>query len=620
MGSIVFLNRSAPDSKYLKDILVKRSSNFSKRIIASVTILTVILQGIVLFGEYSETKQHLKSWLDQNMPRIEQAMFLQNTLGVTGMVSELDGSGVSGIDKLKIFSLDGSLVGALEPKESHTCEPSGAAGFSTDLLHSSLCYSAPLMFADKSFGSILIGARFDLSSLAVNLLLCVLLSLLLYGVVRWSAAIMIDELKKYFLAPLSAMIEVMGEKTMNIGDLIPVSNRREEFVGAPAEVLDLIAGYNGLVSHIQDLSTKDRQRVELLSWSKVAIQVSHDIRSPLTALRMASSKLDEVEESRKVLIRVAIQRIEEIAQTLQKKGQIGTVDCEPFVHLRPEPVTELVESLLIEKRSEYSDRPSLNIESDLKDAFGLFVEINGAEFKRHLSNIINNAAEAVDRSGSIQIIARSDNQNIEIIVRDDGCGIPNFVASKLGRTVVSYGKTGEFSGQGIGVLHAKQFAISAGGDLKISSVFGEGSEFSFVLPITTTPEWFPKQIEIRSGSSVVVVDDDPSIHEVWRKRFAATGAHPESFNFVSLYSPASFLDWLASQSSADSSDFFLIDYEFSGANKDGIDLIGELPKSNSNAVLISSRIDEAFIQRRLRAKGLRFLPKSMAQHIPVSIT
>ncbi|EKD49968.1 MAG: hypothetical protein ACD_62C00692G0001, partial [uncultured bacterium] len=70
---------------------------------------------------------------------------------------------------------------------------------------------------------------------------------------------------------------------------------------------------------IQKLIAKEQEATKLQAISNTARQVAHDIRSPLAALSMVSSGLKELPEEERILIRTAVQRIEDIANDLSNK-------------------------------------------------------------------------------------------------------------------------------------------------------------------------------------------------------------------------------------------------------------------------------------------------------------
>ena len=81
---------------------------------------------------------------------------------------------------------------------------------------------------------------------------------------------------------------------------------------------------------------------------------------------------------------------------------------------------------------------------------------------------------------------------------------------------ISLGKVG---GTGLGLSSAREFAEGLGGALEIRSTLGLGTIVALKIPLCFPPSWFVPEILVSKDAEICVLDDDPSIHEVWRERF-----------------------------------------------------------------------------------------------------
>ncbi|HLD44712.1 MAG TPA: ATP-binding protein, partial [bacterium] len=268
-----------------------------------------------------------------------------------------------------------------------------------------------------------------------------------------------------------------------------------------------------LLNAEKQIETKSK----LAAVGETAGQVAHDIRSPLTALSVIAAELGELAEEKRLLIRSAVQRIEDIANDLsskrvqrpktndqsQKQGEIvipakagiqnitptvdpslrwddktnptlkGTSDTLslPPLATNSHLLSAVVESLVSEKRTQYRNRSGVTIEANLgSESYGLFANIQLDQFKRVLSNIVNNAVEAMEGGGSLVVAMRavepqshraydsefteaptphgSMAQDIQITIIDTGKGIPAEILPRLFRCGESFGK---IDGAGLGL-------------------------------------------------------------------------------------------------------------------------------------------------------------------------
>jgi signal transduction histidine kinase len=159
-------------------------------------------------------------------------------------------------------------------------------------------------------------------------------------------------------------------------------------------------------------------------------------------------------------------------------------------------LSSLIEPLISEKRMQYRSRIGIEIHADLNTSYGLFAEIESTEFKRVLSNLINNSAEAMEDQGTITLSVNESEEGILVSCSDNGKGIPKEVLEKLTQWGESHGKT---EGSGIGLYHAKIAVEKWGGTLLIQSEVGRGTTVFISLPKASPPSWFVRMHSLEHG-------------------------------------------------------------------------------------------------------------------------
>jgi signal transduction histidine kinase len=106
-----------------------------------------------------------------------------------------------------------------------------------------------------------------------------------------------------------------------------------------------------------------------------------------------------------------------------------------------------------------------------------------------LVNLLQNAREALDGQGRIVIEATQLRDHaVEIIVRDDGPGIP---PDKLERIFEAYFTTKE-RGTGLGLAIVRHNVELYGGTIRVDSALGKGTKFTITFPAKTWPQPFSK--------------------------------------------------------------------------------------------------------------------------------
>lgn len=367
--------------------------------------------------------------------------------------------------------------------------------------------------------------------------------------------------------------------------------------------------------------------VQLQSFKEIAFQVSHDIRSPLTALNMVAGHMNQMPEQQRILVRSAVNRINDIANQLLAKGkQLNSMqantpeDGTQTLLLKTELISSLIETVISEKRVQFRDKQNIEIESDLSLGYGLFANINATEFCRCLSNIANNAIEALPKGkGYFSITLTSSNDSIIISARDNGIGIPEHVLKKLGALGVTYGKENTESGSGLGIYHAKKTIEGFGGKFNIQSQEGIGTTILITLPKASAPQWFVERLSISNDLQVVSLDDDLSIHQIWQERFSTLPPQCKNMKHVSFTSGSDFKNWFnQSKTSPDyvAKKLFLLDFELLNQKENGLNIIEDL-KIGSQSILVTSRFDEDEVRKKCDTLGVRILPKSLAGWVPI---
>ncbi|MFZ4403889.1 MAG: hybrid sensor histidine kinase/response regulator [Pseudobdellovibrionaceae bacterium] len=383
---------------------------------------------------------------------------------------------------------------------------------------------------------------------------------------------------------------------------------------------------NEVYLQLQKKKSLELEKVQSEALMSLASQVSHDIRSPLSALNMLMGSLSEVSEQKRILARSAINRVTDIANNLLQKSKNPSgrhLDCaleeasSENLQLKPVLLPAIVDSLVSEKRMQWRDKSNIQIQIDLQKSYGAFANVDPTELKRVLSNMINNSLEAFDpqQKGQVEVILDSSNDQVILEIKDNGKGIPAHILAKLGEQGLTFGKEGTSSGSGLGVYHAKNTIEKWKGQFKVESTMGTGTTFKFILQKAEPPKWFVKQISFYQHQTFVVVDDDDSILQIWQHRLNPF-IREYAIELITCSSPAALQEWTQNNANMISSAVFLVDYEFLGHIKNGLDLVQDL-QIQQQSILVTSRYEEPAILTRCESIGVSLIPKSLAPLVPL---
>lgn len=373
-----------------------------------------------------------------------------------------------------------------------------------------------------------------------------------------------------------------------------------ESVPVPRELIPVLPKLQVLMDSIVKSSSVDLAR-----------QVAHDIRSPLAALNIVLGSVSKLDEENRLLARHSITRIQDIANNLLVMSRENSKTPAPPQSKDIYLVSSLIDALVSEKRTQYRERIEVEIlQKQTSGSYGIFCELIPSEFKRMLSNLINNSVEAISEKGTVSIALEPQGASmVKVIVKDTGKGLPEKFLKRVG----SKGFTVKEDGFGLGLTHAFKTVESLGGSIQFESAEGVGTTVTLLLPISRSPDWFVDEFRIPAGSNVVVLDDDSSIHQIWDQRLTE---YVEEVTRVHLSTPDQLAEWLKAHGEEES--LFLVDYELLGASKTGIEIIKDLQISD-RAILVTSRFEEESIRKQCCELGVKLIPKGLAGFIPVKV-
>lgn len=207
-----------------------------------------------------------------------------------------------------------------------------------------------------------------------------------------------------------------------------------------------------------------QERRDLALRSKVAMQVAHDIRSPVAVLNCLAEKLESDDIASKRLMEASLGRINSIAESiLPSAAQKESFDMK-----------ELITGIINHKEFEFPNA-ELTVEGT-----GFLVTAVKLDFERVISNLINNSVEAGGLSPKINILLRKDRGYGIIEVRDNGGGIPKQVLSNVGKFGNTFGKN---KGNGLGLSYMGEVVNGTSGFYKIANT-ASGASVKMNVPLT----------------------------------------------------------------------------------------------------------------------------------------
>lgn len=274
-------------------------------------------------------------------------------------------------------------------------------------------------------------------------------------------------------APLDALVHFTQ-------DVAERDSRQRAAVGAD-EVGRLGQAFNDMLARLER-SQEALVRSEKLALAGLfAARVAHDIRNPLSSIKMQTQLLrDRLKPSGDVhslasleAVRRDIAQVESVVRDLLELARPGEL------RLEPTQVNDLVAEVLQQVAPHLSYR-RIHIEQDF-DSRLPEMPVDGDRMKQALLNIINNAADAMPTGGTLSVAtSRSgEGSTIRVDVCDDGLGVDPQIRDRVFDPFVSTKR----DGVGLGLVNAKAVVDHHGGSIEIAQRTPKGTRVTITLPL-----------------------------------------------------------------------------------------------------------------------------------------
>jgi len=255
----------------------------------------------------------------------------------------------------------------------------------------------------------------------------------------------------------------------------PLQWRTNDEIGA------LVTDYNRMIVKLEHSAKLLARSEREGAWREMAKQVAHEIKNPLTPMKLSiqylthafKSNPDNIEPLLKRVSNTLIEQIDSLAQIADEFSNFAKM---PRANNQQIKLNDLVESVhdLFKESKDTDVLLSLPAEN-----FYVFADKN--HLVRVLNNMIKNAVEAIPdaRRGRIEVSLTKENDTAVIKVKDNGVGIPDEMKEKV--FVPNF--TTKNSGTGLGLAISKNIIESVNGQIYFETEKDVGTTFFVELPL-----------------------------------------------------------------------------------------------------------------------------------------
>ncbi len=251
------------------------------------------------------------------------------------------------------------------------------------------------------------------------------------------------------------------------------------------EVATLAYSFNQMAEQLEAMDKKqralERARADLIAW------VSHDLQTPLASIRAILEALEdgvvEDPETIKRYLNTAQRDVRSLSALIDDLFQMAQLNTGGIPLDRAQSSLADLISDTLESFSELAARQDIKLEGNV-DANVDPVYMDTQRIGRVLNNLISNALRHTPAGGEVKVYAGRTGSGVEVIVSDTGEGIreedlPHVFESFYRGEKSRSRATG---GAGLGLAISRGIVQAHGGEIKVQSEPGQGSQFTFSIP------------------------------------------------------------------------------------------------------------------------------------------
>lgn len=291
------------------------------------------------------------------------------------------------------------------------------------------------------------------------------------------------EIPIIFLTALNSTADIVKGFQVGGNDFISKPFNKEELIIRVTHQISLIAAKRIIVAQTEEL------RKTIIGRDKLYSVIAHDLRSPMGSIKMVLNMLilnlpsDTIGPEMSELLTMANQTTEDVFSLLDNllkwtKSQIGKLK----VVYQDIDMVEVTEGV-IEIFSMVAELKKISIRLETPSKLEVYADID--MIKTVIRNLLSNAIKFSNEETEILVTVQEQEGMAVVSVKDSGCGIDEENQKKLLHTDTHFSTfgTNNEEGSGLGLLLCQDFVIKNGGRLWFTSAKGEGSTFSFSIPL-----------------------------------------------------------------------------------------------------------------------------------------
>ena len=295
------------------------------------------------------------------------------------------------------------------------------------------------------------------------------------------------------VAEVEGLVSLLCVPLIHGGDCIGVINvytdKRHSFSDEEIRILTAFASASAnaidkarLYEHVRGVEEKLRQSEKLSVLGLLAAEIAHEIRNPLTVMKMVYHALDldfPDDDPRSTDVRVLGEKMDHLNRIVERILTFARQGDPQWETIYVNPLLDDLALLTRHKLKKHGIELSRELDGGVPA-----IEADGTKLEQAFLNLTLNAIEAMPEGGSLTIrtmVSKTDSGDHVIIeFEDNGEGMTEQSMAKAFSSVLDSQKP---SGTGLGLAIVSRIVEAHSGEIKLKSGRGKGTTFTVVLPI-----------------------------------------------------------------------------------------------------------------------------------------
>lgn len=280
----------------------------------------------------------------------------------------------------------------------------------------------------------------------------------------------------YFLSSyITRSIKTISDKMQQTR----LNKRNEKIIlnKASSEIEVLVDAYNSMIDELEESAAKLARSEREQAWREMAKQVAHEIKNPLTPMRLSVQSFErkfnaddpKIKEKLAEYSKTLIQQIDVMSSIASAFSDFAKMPTQKKEEIEVISVIKLAVDIFNKKSIKYQPKEN-----------ELYAYLDKTQLIRIVTNLVKNAIQATENEENpdISIEVLSELNNLKIVVTDNGKGISKDVKDLIFEPKF----TTKTSGMGLGLPMIKNIIEAYDGKISFTSTEGIGTIFTVILP------------------------------------------------------------------------------------------------------------------------------------------